>query len=235
MGIYELNAHLWFPHPQCAEEGLLAVGGDLSPQRLVLAYSRGIFPWYSEGEPILWWSPDPRMIITTESLHVSRRFARSLKQGKFELRIDTAFRQVMQSCARVPRPGQHGTWILPEMVVAYCRLHEAGLAHSVEIWIEGTLKGGLYGLSLGGAFFGESMFSLVPDASKAAMVHLVEQCRLRGIHLIDCQVANPHLTRMGGVEIPRVQFLERLKEALQQPTQPGPWQVLKSDFIEAVE
>lgn len=228
MPIFRLSHHLEFPDPRLAEEGLLAVGGDLSVERLVLAYSKGIFPWFSEGEPILWWSPDTRMVITPQSLRVSRRLQRTLRAGKFHLRIDTAFIEVIRACAAAPRPGQDGTWILPEMIAAYSALHEAGYAHSVETWSGDTLVGGLYGVSLGAAFFGESMFSKTADASKAALVTLVQTCAARGIHWVDCQLTTPHLRNMGGVEMPRADFLRRLHIAMTYPTQRGSWRAADS-------
>jgi leucyl/phenylalanyl-tRNA---protein transferase len=197
--------------------GLLCAGGDLSPARLVAAYSRGIFPWFSEGDPILWWSPDPRMVLFPGELKVSRSLRKSLERGVYETRVDTAFREVIAQCA-APRDGQSGTWILPEMVDAYTRLHELGFAHSVESWREGELVGGLYGVALGRVFFGESMFSREPDASKVALVRLVERLRAESCELIDCQQATPHLASLGAREIGRAEFAKRVQDSIQYPS-----------------
>ncbi|MBI2432457.1 MAG: leucyl/phenylalanyl-tRNA--protein transferase [Candidatus Hydrogenedentes bacterium] len=223
MPVFMLDERLLFPPPAFAEDGLLAVGGDLSVERLLLAYRSGIFPWYSEDEPLLWWSPDPRMVITPESLHVSRRLSRVLRSGRFTVTLDTCFAEVMGRCASVPRPRQRGTWIVRDMIDAYVRLHAEGYAHSIECWQEGALCGGLYGVSLGGCFFGESMFSLQPDASKVALVRLVEQCAAWGMPLIDCQTPNPHLRRMGAFEMARARFMRELKLALEKKTRRGRW------------
>lgn len=202
--------------------GLLCAGGDLSPQRLVDAYSHGIFPWYSEGDPILWWSPDPRMVLIPGELRVSRSLRRAVARGTYEIRFDTAFGSVMEACAE-PRDGQAGTWILPEMVAAYTRLHVRGLAHSVESWQDGELVGGLYGLALGDAFFGESMFSRATDASKVALVALVERLQAAGCRVIDCQQATPHLASLGAREIPRAAFVRLLQESIQYPPSGTRW------------
>lgn len=191
--------------------GLLAVGGDLSPQRLLCAYRRGIFPWFNEDQPILWWSPDPRAVLFPETLRVSRSLAKSLRNRGYEIRIDTAFEDVIRACA-APRASQPETWITRDMMDAYNQLHALGHARSVEVWRDGLLRGGLYGVSMGRVFFGESMFSLERDASKVALVHL---CR-SGFELIDCQVVSGHLLRLGAVELPRKDFtrlLARLCEA----------------------
>jgi leucyl/phenylalanyl-tRNA--protein transferase len=189
--------------------GLLAAGGDLSPRRLLEAYSRGIFPWFSEDEPILWWCPDPRMVLYVDEFHVSRSLARRLRRNEYEVRVDTAFEAVMRACAE-PRPGQDGTWIQPEMIDAYVRLHELGHAHSVESWRDGELVGGLYGVWLGRVFFGESMFMRATDASKVALAHLVQQMRQRGALLIDCQMETEHLASLGARPVPRAQFVSLL-------------------------
>jgi len=223
MPVFRLTHDIIFPPPHLAEDGLLAVGGDLSRERLLLAYGNGIFPWYSEEQPLLWWSPDPRMIITPGGFHCSRSLRRTLKQAVFTLTMDTAFAEVINACAEVPRLGQDGTWITPEMREAYVDLHEAGYAHSVECWREGRLAGGLYGVSLGAAFFGESMFSLASDASKAALARLVWQLEAWGIRLVDCQTTTPHLKRMGGREVPRAVFLNMLRKAMTHPTRQGKW------------
>lgn len=189
--------------------GLLAAGGDLSPQRLLEAYSKGIFPWFNEGEPILWWSPDPRMVLFPDELKISRSLRRTLKKDHYQIRTDSSFGQVMHACAS-PRKGQAGTWIHPEMIAAYTALHEMGLAHCVETWMDGELVGGLYGVALGKVFFGESMFSRVPDASKIAFVHLVKQLQRWEFGLIDCQVKTGHLASLGAREISRKEFSQKL-------------------------
>jgi leucyl/phenylalanyl-tRNA--protein transferase len=202
--------------------GLLCAGGDLSVERLLEAYSHGIFPWYSEGDPILWWSPDPRMVLYPEELKVSRSLRRSLERGPYETRVDTAFGAVIEACA-APRDGQAGTWIVPEMVEAYTRLHRRGFAHSVESWRDGELVGGLYGVALGSVFFGESMFSRAPDASKVALVRLTERLRESGFRLIDCQQATPHLASLGAREIPRKAFAEQVQDSIQYPSISSRW------------
>ena len=191
--------------------GLLAAGADLSPDRLLQAYHHGIFPWFSAGEPILWWSPDPRMVLVPSELKVSRSLAKTLKKPLYEVRADTAFRTVMQACAE-PRPGQPGTWITAQMIDAYTRLHELGYAHSIETWIDGELQGGLYGIAIGRMFYGESMFSRVTDASKLAFVHLVRQLERWGFGMIDCQMKTAHLASLGAHEIPRAEFVHKLAE-----------------------
>lgn len=191
--------------------GLLAVGGDLSPHRLIEAYSQGIFPWFNDGDPLLWWSPDPRMVLFPGELKVSRSLQKSLRKGNYEIRTDRNFTQVMQACA-APRQDGCGTWIQDEMIFAYGVLHEMGLAHSVETWMDGELVGGLYGVALGRVFFGESMFSRVSDASKIAFVHLVRQLERWGFEMIDCQMKTAHLASLGAREIPRKEFSQRLKE-----------------------
>ena len=194
--------------------GLLCAGADLTPSRLLDAYSQGIFPWFSEGEPILWWSPHPRMVLFPDELKVSRSLRRAVARGAFETRYDTAFREVIGECA-APRNGQPGTWIVPAMVRAYTRLHELGHAHSVESWRDGKLVGGLYGILLGGAFFGESMFSREADASKVALVKLVDRVKSLGVGIIDCQQATRHLASLGAREIPRREFTRLLAESIQ--------------------
>jgi len=221
--VFRLDERLIFPPPQLAEDGLLAVGGDLSPERLLLAYASGIFPWYDEGQPLLWHSPDPRLVLQTGELHVSRSLERTLRRGTFRITFDSAFGPVIDACAAAARPGQQGTWITGEMRRAYKLLHRLGFAHSAEAWMGDRLAGGLYGISLGGVFFGESMFALEPDASKAAFVSLVRQLRRWGITLVDCQVATGHLERFGAREWPRESFLSALVEALELPTHRGTW------------
>jgi leucyl/phenylalanyl-tRNA---protein transferase len=202
--------------------GLLCAGGDLSPERLIDAYSHGIFPWYSEGDPILWWSPDPRMVLFPDELRVSHSLRKTVERGVYEIRFDTAFRAVIEQCA-APRDGQGGTWIVPEIMDAYTRLHELGFAHSVESWRDGELVGGLYGLSLGQAFFGESMFSRADDASKVALVKLVGRLKASGCRIIDCQQATAHLASLGAREIPRGEFAQRVRESLQYPPSGSRW------------
>jgi leucyl/phenylalanyl-tRNA--protein transferase len=224
--LFRLPREPVFPDPELAEpDGLLAVGGDLSAERLLAAYAAGVFPWYSAGLPILWWSPDPRLVLLPEELHVSRSLGRTLRAGRFQVRADTAFERVIRACAGRARPGQDGTWLTPEMIQAYLRLHRRGLAHSFEAWEGEALAGGLYGVSLGAAFFGESMFADRPDASKAAFVRSVEWLAARGFQLVDCQVKTAHLQRFGAREIPRRQFLTRLGRALERPTARGRWEM----------
>ena len=224
MPVYRLTRRVAFPPPDHATpDGLLAVGGDLSSERLLLAYQLGIFPWYAEGQPILWWSPDPRLILEPKDFHISRRLLQILKKGIFEVTFDTVFTEVIQACAAAPRRGQHGTWITPEMQEAYIRLHRLGFAHSVESWLNGELVGGVYGVSLGKSFFGESMFFRKTDASKVAFAILVEQLKAWGFHMIDAQVTTQHLLRFGAKEIPRRLFLKRLQMSLRFPTLRGKW------------
>jgi leucyl/phenylalanyl-tRNA---protein transferase len=224
MPVFQLSDQIIFPEPELSrKDGLLAVGGDLSLERLILAYHMGIFPWYSEGDPILWWSPDPRLVLYPDALHVSRSLAKTLNQGRFIVTLDQAFSQVIAACADVPRDNQTGTWITTDMMNAYCRLHEAGLAHSVEVWHQGELAGGLYGVSLGKCFFGESMFTRKNNASKIGLVTLVHFLRKWSITIIDCQVTTQHLVRLGAREIPRMQFMAELKLALKTPTRKGKW------------
>lgn len=232
MTVFALNAQPVFPDPAHADEdGLLAVGGDLSPQRLLMAYGQGIFPWYSENAPILWWSPDPRLILEPSKIHVPRRLERILRQGCFTFTLDTAFKRVIGLCADTPRRGAHGTWIVPEMLAAYCRLHELGFAHSVEAWSGGELVGGLYGVAMGGAFFGESMFYREPDASKAALATLMRALDRAGFTLFDCQQTTAHMLRFGGFEVPRVEFLSRLRTALELPFLRGAWTLCDGSLV----
>jgi leucyl/phenylalanyl-tRNA--protein transferase len=222
--IYRLARDPVFPEPEQAEaDGLLAVGGDLSPDRLLAAYACGIFPWYDDESPILWWSPDPRLVLEPAWLHVPGSLRRTLRRGRFRVTADTAFPTVIARCAERPRPGQRGTWITAEMRAAYVRLHELGFAHSFEAWEGDALAGGLYGVSLGSAFFGESMYSDRPDASKVAFAESVAWLAAKGVELIDCQVRTDHLVRFGAREIPRREFLARLRGALRRPTLRGRW------------
>lgn len=206
--------------------GLLAAGADLSPERLLDAYRHGIFPWYGPGQPPLWWSPEPRMVLFPDELRVSRSLSRRLKKKDYEIRLDTHFRDVMLACATTPRPGQDGSWIVPEILEGYCALHELGYAHSVETWIDGKLAGGLYGVAIGRMFYGESMFHRVTDASKIAFVHLVQYLKKHGYDLIDCQMHTSHLDRFGAREIPRGEFAKRLAELVKLDTDPpGKWKL----------
>lgn len=211
------------PVTEAEPSGLLGVGGDLAPDRLLLAYRSGIFPWFSEGEPILWWSPDPRFVIAPYQLHIPRSLAKRTRRGDYRLSIDTAFDAVIAACAASPRPGQPGTWITAEMQAAYSALHRMGHAHSVEAWEGERLVGGLYGVAVGAFFAGESMFALADDASKMAWVQLVAQLRRWGFHFVDCQLYTHHLARFGAVEISREAYMERLAIAVDAPAWPGPW------------
>ena len=202
--------------------GLLAAGGDLLPERLLDAYRHGIFPWYSAGDPILWWSPDPRMVLFPDEFKVSNSLRKTLRRGNYEIRTDSAFERVMHACAS-PRDGQNGTWIQEEIIDAYVRLHQLGLAHSIETWMDGELAGGLYGVSLGRMFYGESMFSRRTDASKIALAHLVAQLKRWDFGMIDCQMNTPHLATMGAREIPRAEFVTLLQELIHYPDIAFPW------------
>jgi leucyl/phenylalanyl-tRNA--protein transferase len=228
--VYRLPREPVFPDPARAEaDGLLAVGGDLSPERLLTAYASGIFPWFDDDSPILWWSPDPRLVIEPARLHVPRSLQRTIRRGRYRVTADEAFAEVISRCASRPRPGQRGTWITAEMRDAYVRLHDLGYAHSFEAW-EGTeLAGGLYGVSLGSAFFGESMFADRTDASKVAFVRSVAWLAGHGVGLVDCQIRTEHLVRLGAHEIPRAEFLRRLARALRAATRRGRWTLDEPD------
>lgn len=213
-----------FPSAELAEkDGLLAIGGDLSPMRLLNAYANGIFPWYEERQPILWWSLDPRLVIRPDEMKVSKSLRHTLRSEKFEIKIDNDFRSVMTHCADTPREGQDGTWITDEMVEAYCRLHELGFAHSFETYHDGILVGGLYGISIGKVFFGESMFHTVSDASKVAFYHLHQFLKKHGFKLIDCQQETEHLKSLGAYTIPRHDFLIELENLVIEPSLIGNW------------
>lgn len=216
---------LFFPDPSLANsDGVLAVGGDLSPERLLLAYRMGIFPWFNPGDQILWWSPDPRFVLFPEKLKVSKSMRPYFNQEKFRVTFDRHFEAVMRSC-QAPRQGQRfGTWITEEMIGAYCRLHEMGYGHSVEVWQDGELVGGLYGLALGRVFFGESMFSRVPNASKFGFIVLVRKLQSLGFWLVDCQQETPHLESLGAEPVPREAFLHILKKNEAEETLMGDWQ-----------
>jgi leucyl/phenylalanyl-tRNA--protein transferase len=202
--------------------GLLAAGGDLSPERLLEGYRRGIFPWFSEGDPILWWSPDPRMVLFPAELKISRSLDKTLRNRSYEVRFDSAFNEVIASCA-APREGVSGTWISDPMIEAYLELHRLGHAHSVETWIGDELAGGLYGVAIGGVFFGESMYSRGRDASKIALAALVARVKAEGFGLIDCQMHTRHLETLGAREIPRARFSRLLEELIHYPRSPGMW------------
>jgi leucyl/phenylalanyl-tRNA--protein transferase len=224
--VYALGRALSFPPPEHAVDGLLAVGGDLSPERLLLAYRSGIFPWYDDGLPIMWHSPDPRCVLLVDRLHVGRTLRRVIAKGTYEVRFDGDFEHVIAACRMTARPGQDGTWITTEMQRAYVRLHDLGYAHSVEAWREGELVGGLYGVSLGRIFFGESMFATRPDASKVALVRLAQKLASWEFRIIDAQVPTPHTLAMGAEEWPRSRFLELLDRELAYPTRKGSWRSL---------
>lgn len=211
------------PAENANEDGILAVGGDLTPARLVAAYQRGIFPWYSEGLPILWHCPDPRFVLVPEKLHVPKSLRKAARLAPYQLRLDTAFEQVIEGCASTRRPGQRGTWITRDMRRAYVTLHQLGLAHSCEAWRDGELVGGLYGVSLGKVFYGESMFARADDASKLAFVALVEWMMGWGVQLIDCQQETAHLARFGAEPWPRARFLAAVDTLTKLPTKRGTW------------
>ncbi len=226
MPVYLLSDEIVFPPPDLASrEGLLAIGGDLCQERLLQAYSMGIFPWFTETEPIMWWSPDPRLVLYPDEIRISRSLQKTINRGLFKITMDQAFDEVINQCAGVPRKIGDGTWIVPDMINAYCQLHASGYAHSVEAWQNDTLAGGLYGVSLGKSFFGESMFTHVTNASKVAFVALVDYLKSLSFDLIDCQVTTEHLVSFGAREIPRNVFLKQLKESLDNPTIKGKWEL----------
>ena len=224
MPVFQLSDEPVFPPTDLAEDsGLLAVGGDLSESRLLLAYSSGIFPWYSGSNPILWWSPDPRLVLFPGETKISRSLRQLIKKNTFKIKMDTAFESVIRSCADVHRENEGETWITDEMIDAYIRLHNAGYAHSVESWFEGKLVGGLYGVALGSAFFGEAMFTIKSNASKVAFTTLVQQLIKWDFRLIDCQLRTKHLLSLGAREIPRSEFLKILKSCLTVTDKRGKW------------
>ncbi len=224
MPIYMLTDELRFPPPEgSSAEGIVAIGGDFRPERLLLGYAQGIFPWPSEGLPLLWFSPDPRFALEPQHAHLPRSLRKTLRKRSYDVRFDTAFTDVLQACARIARPGQRGTWITDELMQGYTALHERGFAHSIEAYRDGELVGGLYGVGLGKAFFGESMFALAPDASKVAFAVLLGQLVSWGFTLVDCQVHTEHLERFGASDWPRRLFLRRLRTAVSQDTRRGPW------------
>jgi leucyl/phenylalanyl-tRNA---protein transferase len=222
--VFLLSDTIEFPPPHLAsEEGLLAVGGDLSQKRLLLAYRMGIFPWFSNNEPILWWSPDPRLVLYPHEFKISKTIKKIIKKEVFKVTMDLAFNEVINQCAQVRLKKNQGTWIVKDMIDAYCNLHESGFAHSVEVWQGGDLAGGLYGVSLGKCFFGESMFTRVSNASNIGLVKLLEHLKKLSFDMIDCQVATEHLTRFGARQIPRIRFLNQLEKSLKAPTIKGKW------------
>ena len=225
MPVYQLipEISLFPPIEEAEDDGLLAVGGDLTKERLLGAYRRGIFPWYEVGQPILWWSPDPRLVLFPDELKISRSLRKVLRKEQFEIRFDTVFQEVIKSCADVRTKQGEGTWIIPEMQQAYIELHQEGFAHSVESWLDGKLVGGLYGISMGQCFFGESMFSTTNNSSKVALVALADFSQRVGIKLIDCQMTTPHLLSLGAREIKRAVFLKLLKKHLETPSIMGLW------------
>jgi len=213
-----------FPHPTLADfQGILAIGGDLSPERILLAYANGIFPWYNDDEPIIWWSPDPRFVLYPSDLKVSKSMRKVLRDGIFDITFDQNFRDIIVACSQAPRAGQDGTWIIKDIIEAYCKLHELGYAHSVEVWQEGQLVGGLYGISLGRCFCGESMFAKVSNASKAGFITLIKHLEPLGFDLIDCQTHSKHLESLGAKTISRADFLDYLKENQHKETFHGNW------------
>ncbi len=225
MPLYELDPyHMEFPHPELAsDDGLLAIGGELRADWLLTAYESGIFPWFNEGDPYLWWSPDPRFVLFPHLVKIQKSMRTYLNNSSYEFRLDTAFDQVIEACSSVPRRGQDGTWLTNEMKVAYQSLHRIGMAHSAEIWKEGHLIGGLYGVSIGKIFFGESMFSHESNASKLALIRLCQWLDERSFLILDCQVHTDHLEHMGAEHIPRADFLEILENALDGDTLKGKW------------
>lgn len=226
MPIFRLVDDTVFPPPDYADpSGLIAVGGDLSSERLLEAYRVGIFPWYSDDQPILWWSPDPRFVLDLDEFKISHSLRKTLRRNIFQVTFDRVFEEVIAACSTAPREGQRGTWITPEMQEAYVKLHGLGFAHSVETWCRGKLVGGLYGVSLGKAFFGESMFHHQTDASKVALAMLVEKLKRWGFHFIDSQMTTEHMTRLGAKEMPRRIFLKRLQSALRHSSKRGKWHI----------
>ena len=226
MPIFRLVEDMVFPPPDYADpSGLIAVGGDLSSERLLEAYRVGIFPWYSDDQPILWWSPDPRFVLELDEFNISRSLRKTLQRKIFQVTFDRVFEEVIGACSGAPREGQRGTWITPEMRDAYLDLHGLGYAHSVETWFGGKLVGGLYGVSLGKAFFGESMFHYKSDASKVALATLVEKLKNWGFHFIDSQMTTEHMMNLGAKEVPRRIFLKRLQSALRHATKRGKWHI----------
>ncbi|MDD5406898.1 MAG: leucyl/phenylalanyl-tRNA--protein transferase [Sulfurovaceae bacterium] len=230
--IYQLGEDHIFPDPRNAsDEGLLAFGGDLSSEMILTAYQKGIFPWFSKSDPVLWWSPNPRLLLYPSQFKVSKSFRKTLKGNRFEVKFDTNFSNVIKACAFTPREGQNSTWILPQMQEAYIKLHNMGFAHSVESYIDGKLVGGLYGIAIGKAFFGESMFSHVSDASKVVFKALSDVLALRGYDFIDCQMPTKHLMSLGAVIVSRDDFLDSLEITIKKPSDLGSWQEFKWEHL----
>jgi len=224
MPVFLLSEKIAFPPPHLArDDGLLAIGGDLSQKRLLLAYRMGIFPWFSDGEAIMWWCPDPRLILYPDELRIPKSLRKVLNKNLFQITIDTAFKEVITECAQVRLEAGEGTWIVEEMIAAYCQLHKSGFAHSVEAWHHHELAGGLYGISMGKCFFGESMFTRVNDASKVTLVFLAEYLKSLSFDMIDCQMTTEHMIRFGARTIPRDLFLDQLKQSLTVPDIKGKW------------
>jgi len=213
MPVFQLSSEIIFPSPQLADpDGLLAIGGDLAPERLLEAYRNGIFPWFGEGDPILWWTPSPRLVLFPDEFHVPRRLSRTIRQGNFTVTTDTCFGKIIENCAEKRAQNRRATWITKDMISAYCRLHELGYAHSFECWTQGLLVGGLYGVALDRVFFGESMYSDTDNASKISLHALIHYARNNRIELIDCQMRTNHLLRLGARELPRSKFQELLRK-----------------------
>jgi leucyl/phenylalanyl-tRNA--protein transferase len=226
MPVFQLSRDIVFPSPELAEpDGLIAVGGDLSPERIMEAYRSGIFPWYSEGDPILWWTPSPRLILFPEEFYISRRLARTIRQNVFSVSADSSFEKVITNCAEQRSENRNETWITQEMISAYCHLHELGYAHSIECWKDDKLVGGLYGIALDHVFFGESMFSNMSNSSKVALNALVQHAKETGIHLIDCQMRTEHLASLGAREISRTRFEELLNKNIRETTPQQKWRL----------
>lgn len=232
MNFFFLNEQLYFPPVEKADEhGILAIGGDLSIERLKLAYSSGIFPWFSENEPIVWWSPDPRFVLDPENLKVSKSMRPIFNQKKFRVSLDQDFRTVIEACGEMKRVGQSGTWITQDMIEAYCDLHQEGLAHSVEVWQDDEIVGGLYGVSLGKCFFGESMFSKVNNASKTGFIALVQKLASIDFKLIDCQVYTKHLASLGAEYVAREHFITKLRTYIKEENLKGNWGKIFGDLL----
>lgn len=224
MPVFLLSDTIEFPPPHLAsEDGLLAVGGDLSQKRLLLAYRMGIFPWFSDDGPILWWSPDPRLVLYPHEIKISKTLKKIIKKDVFKVTMDLAFNEVINQCAQVRLQKNQDTWIIEDIIEAYSRLHESGFAHSVEVWQQGELAGGLYGVSLGKCFFGESMFTRISNASSIALIKLVKYLEKLSFDMVDCQVTTRHLVRFGAREIHRALFLKQLEKSLNTPTKKGKW------------
>lgn len=225
MPVYKLDEEFlsFPPATETNPEGLLAIGGKLSEDWLLTAYANGLFPWFNPGEPILWWSPDPRCVIFPDKVHISKSMHRVLNNSEIEFRLDTNFESVIRHCANVDRKDENGTWITDEMIDAYSKLYDIGMAHSAELYRGDELIGGLYGVSIGSVFFGESMFSMEKNASKVVLIRLCAWLQKRGFELFDCQIFSPHLARMGAEEMSRVEFLRRLESGLEKPTIRGKW------------